>query len=120
MIVALSPAWGHNNHCGQTVNIHNPANGRSISAVVADTCPGCEQTKLDLSVGAYEALTGGLSLNPFNIDWYIPLLCPVLTVALLTWIGTSTRLVLLGAAVNHRACLEKNGGVNIKSASVWW
>ena len=43
--------------CGHTVWIQNPAKGITISAVIADNCPGCRNSEsLDLSVGAWEAL----------------------------------------------------------------
>ncbi|CZT52175.1 uncharacterized protein RSE6_13443 [Rhynchosporium secalis] len=68
-IVALGYGWGHNSYCGRRVNIRNPKNGRFIQAVVADTCPGCEKTKLDVSEGLYVALVGELGLDPLAIDW---------------------------------------------------
>lgn len=45
--------------------------GNEITATVADTCPGCDENHLDLSTGAFEALTGG-QLDPpgqFSIEW---------------------------------------------------
>ncbi|KAG4436495.1 hypothetical protein IFR05_008036 [Cadophora sp. M221] len=60
-IVALGPAWGRNTHCGATVHIRNPKNGRSLNAIVADT--------LDVSVGVYAALNGFVGLDPFPIEW---------------------------------------------------
>ncbi|KAH7370180.1 RlpA-like double-psi beta-barrel-protein domain-containing protein-containing protein [Rhexocercosporidium sp. MPI-PUGE-AT-0058] len=68
-IVALGPAWGHNTHCGARVTIRQRNNGRSVTAIVADTCPGCPQTKLDVSVGIYAALQGFVGLDPFPIEW---------------------------------------------------
>ncbi|KAH9207100.1 RlpA-like double-psi beta-barrel-protein domain-containing protein-containing protein [Leptodontidium sp. 2 PMI_412] len=69
-IVALGPAWGHNTHCGATVHIRNPKNGRSLKAIVADTCPQCARTKLDVSVGVYAALNGFVGLDPSPIEWH--------------------------------------------------
>jgi hypothetical protein len=37
----------------------NYGNGKSITAKVVDTCPGCDPDHLDLSVDAFKALTGG-------------------------------------------------------------
>lgn len=44
--------------------------GKTITATVADTCPSCDPNHLDLSTGAFKALTGG-QLDPpgeFNIQ----------------------------------------------------
>jgi len=43
--------------CGRKVVVTNTANGKTMSATVADTCPGCSYGSLDLS-------TGGASLPP--------------------------------------------------------
>ncbi|KAL2072008.1 hypothetical protein VTL71DRAFT_11351 [Oculimacula yallundae] len=69
-VVALGYPWGHNNHCGEKVRIWNPKTDRSVVATVADTCPGCEQTKLDVSVGVYQYLVAGpAGSNPIDIVW---------------------------------------------------
>ncbi|KAH7395448.1 hypothetical protein BKA64DRAFT_708844 [Cadophora sp. MPI-SDFR-AT-0126] len=68
-IVALGPAWGHNTNCGRTVSIRHKGTGRVTTAVVADTCPSCPQTKLDVSVGVYEYLNGFLALDLILIEW---------------------------------------------------
>ncbi len=43
------------------------------TATVADTCFACDPNDLDLSVAAFEALTGGgqagLDIGKFNIQW---------------------------------------------------
>lgn len=67
-------------HCGQTVNIKNTGGrdnnygtGKSITATVADTCPGCDPNDLDLSTSAFKALTSR-QLDPsgeFNIQWHL-------------------------------------------------
>ncbi|KAK0101794.1 hypothetical protein ONS95_006944 [Cadophora gregata] len=69
-IVALGPAWGHNNNCGRTVTIRHKGTGRVLTAVVADTCPSCPQTKLDVSTSVYEYLNGFLGLDLIPIDWH--------------------------------------------------
>lgn len=67
-IVAISQQapFKYNAHCGQTVTIKNTGGGdsnsgvgKSITATVADTCPECVPDHLDLSTGAFKALTGG-------------------------------------------------------------
>ncbi|BGP29342.1 hypothetical protein JCM10296v2_001081 [Rhodotorula toruloides] len=55
-------------HCGQKVQITNTANGQSIEATVADTCPGCQWGSIDLSVAAFKAL-GSLDSGVLPIQW---------------------------------------------------
>ncbi|BGP22130.1 expansin family protein [Rhodotorula toruloides] len=55
-------------HCGQKVHITNTANGQSIEATVADTCPACAWGSIDLSVAAFEAL-GSLDSGVLPIQW---------------------------------------------------
>ncbi|BGP00828.1 DPBB_1 domain-containing protein [Rhodotorula toruloides] len=55
-------------HCGQKVQITNTANGQSIEATVADTCPGCQFGAIDLSVAAFKAL-GSLDSGVLPIQW---------------------------------------------------
>ncbi|GAA6022708.1 hypothetical protein JCM8202_002746 [Rhodotorula sphaerocarpa] len=69
-IVALSYQIVDNGaHCGQQVYIKNKANGKHITATVADTCPGCDASHLDLSEGAFLAL-GELATGVLQIEWY--------------------------------------------------
>jgi hypothetical protein len=53
--------------------INNYGAGKSITAVIADTCPAdeCDPEHLDLSTGAFMALTGGMLDPPgkINIQW---------------------------------------------------
>lgn len=44
-------------HCGKWVVVTNTANGKSVRAQVADTCPGCAYGSLDLSVGAFDQVS---------------------------------------------------------------
>jgi expansin (peptidoglycan-binding protein) len=81
-LIAMSPEHGHNAHCGRMVTIknvgggiNNQGTGKTITAMVADTCPAaeCSMGHLDLSTGAFTTLTGG-SLDPpgkINIQWYV-------------------------------------------------
>lgn len=82
-IIALSPSWQGSGYppayCGRKIQITNDGGGQNnngkgkvIEATVADTCPGCASDDLDLSHGAFQALTGG-NLDPpgqFNIEWH--------------------------------------------------
>ena len=66
-------------YCGRTISVTNNGGGQvnngqgtTITVTVADTCPGCDENHLDLSEGAFEALTGG-NLDPpgeFDIVWH--------------------------------------------------
>ncbi|KAL8948447.1 MAG: hypothetical protein Q9222_005367 [Ikaeria aurantiellina] len=82
-IIALSPSWQGSGYppayCGRKIQITNDGGGQNnngkgkvVIATVADTCPGCGADDLDLSHGAFQALTGG-ALDPpgtFSIEWH--------------------------------------------------
>ncbi|KAL8899532.1 MAG: hypothetical protein Q9207_006158 [Kuettlingeria erythrocarpa] len=82
-IIALSPSWQGSGYppkyCGRKIEITNDGGGdnnndqgKVVVATVADTCPGCDSNHLDLSHGAFQALTGG-ALDPpgqFEIEWH--------------------------------------------------
>ncbi|GAA5899440.1 RlpA-like double-psi beta-barrel domain-containing protein [Sporobolomyces salmoneus] len=69
MIVALNaPQRSENSHCGQWVTIKNTQNGKTVSAKVADTCPGCSYGSLDLSMGAFAAI-GDYDQGVLPITW---------------------------------------------------
>lgn len=60
-IVSLNiPAWANGAHCGQTVKVADASTGKTVTVTVADECPTCGAGGIDLSVGAFEALTGAL------------------------------------------------------------
>ncbi|GAA5823201.1 hypothetical protein JCM5353_005117 [Sporobolomyces roseus] len=66
-IVAMSSSFGgYNSFCGRSVHISY--GGKSINAVVADTCPGCGSGSLDLSRGAFAAL-GSYDQGVLPISW---------------------------------------------------
>jgi len=81
-LIAMSPEHGHNAHCGRMVTIknvgggiNNQGTGKTITAMVVDTCPAneCNMGHLDLSTGAFTTLTGG-PLDPpgkINIQWCV-------------------------------------------------
>ncbi|MCJ1271477.1 hypothetical protein MMC22_011378, partial [Lobaria immixta] len=81
-IAAISTSWQGTGYppkyCDRKISITNQGGGqnnngvgKTITVTVADTCPGCDSNHLDLSHGAFQALTGG-NLDPpgqFNIKW---------------------------------------------------
>jgi hypothetical protein len=55
--------------CGRHVLIKNTANGKTVTALVADACPSCENSNsLDLSTGAFDAL-GSRDAGVLPIIW---------------------------------------------------
>ncbi|KAL8287007.1 hypothetical protein RQP46_004013 [Phenoliferia psychrophenolica] len=69
-IVALQSAFYSSAKCGKTVVITNTANGKSVTAKVADECPGCSSKySLDLSTGAFDAI-GDEDTGVLSITWY--------------------------------------------------
>ncbi|SNX85024.1 related to B2-aldehyde-forming enzyme [Melanopsichium pennsylvanicum] len=66
-IVAVNSAQMNDAMCGQKLWIN--ANGKTIEAVVADTCPTCGEGSLDLSVGAFEQLSN-LDAGEIPITWW--------------------------------------------------
>lgn len=67
-IVAVNSGMFDSSKCGQSVTVTNQNNGQSITATVADMCPGCGGTSLDLSTGAFQAL-GDMSAGVLPISW---------------------------------------------------
>ncbi|GAA6057911.1 hypothetical protein JCM3770_002200 [Rhodotorula araucariae] len=67
-VVAVNVAQMNSGLCGKSVKITNTANGKTITATVADTCPGCAGSSLDLSEGAFGAL-GEYSSGVLPISW---------------------------------------------------
>ena len=68
-IVAMNaPQVNGGEFCGRSVSIRNTANGKSMTATVADTCPGCGYGSLDLSTGAFGAL-GSYDQGVLPISW---------------------------------------------------
>jgi predicted RNA-binding Zn-ribbon protein involved in translation (DUF1610 family) len=63
MVVALA-----NPQCGRQIQIH-AANGKSCTATVVDTCPGCGGDQIDATPGVWQSL--GLDQNKgyVTIDW---------------------------------------------------
>ncbi|GAA6023688.1 hypothetical protein JCM11491_005273 [Sporobolomyces phaffii] len=69
-LVALNQAMVNSmgNKCNSYVTIRNSNNGKTVRAVVADTCPGCGWGSLDLSLGAFKAI-GDLNAGVLPITW---------------------------------------------------
>jgi hypothetical protein len=63
--------------CGKQVRITNVGSddgvggaGNSVTVIVADTCPGCPSAQsIDLSVGAWDVLTGDAAYGTIEIEW---------------------------------------------------
>ncbi|KAG8978260.1 hypothetical protein FRB94_014117 [Tulasnella sp. JGI-2019a] len=55
--------------CGKSIVVTNTANGKSVTAVVEDLCPGCAANSVDLSVGAFTAI-GDEATGVLPITWY--------------------------------------------------
>ncbi|GAA6010336.1 hypothetical protein JCM10207_005180 [Rhodosporidiobolus poonsookiae] len=70
-LVALpTKTYAGGKYCGQYVSITRLDTGDSIKALVADSCPTCENDNcLDLSWGAFTALGGTQSMGVFDIKW---------------------------------------------------
>jgi expansin (peptidoglycan-binding protein) len=52
------------------VTITNNKNGKTMTAVCADTCPGCAYGSLDMSSGLFAALgDGDFGQGVFPISW---------------------------------------------------
>ncbi|KAM0753881.1 barwin-like endoglucanase [Meredithblackwellia eburnea MCA 4105] len=70
LIVALQSQLYSQSYCGKTVVITNTANGKSVTATVADECPGCAtKYSLDLSTGAFDSI-GSADTGVLSISWY--------------------------------------------------
>ncbi|GAA5831357.1 hypothetical protein JCM11251_003996 [Rhodosporidiobolus azoricus] len=71
-LVALpTRTYAGGKYCGQTVTIKRMDSGKTITALVADSCPTCENDScLDLSVGAFQGLGGTVSEGVFDIQWW--------------------------------------------------
>ncbi|GAA6043126.1 hypothetical protein JCM8097_004329 [Rhodosporidiobolus ruineniae] len=72
LLVALpTVTYAGGSHCGQTVTIKRLDTGNTISALVADSCPTCDNNNcLDLSTGAFKALGGTDAMGVFDIEWW--------------------------------------------------
>ncbi|GAA5837080.1 hypothetical protein JCM9279_005579 [Rhodotorula babjevae] len=67
-VVAVNAAQMNSGWCGRKVTVTNKSNGKTITATVADTCPGCSYGSLDLSTGAFGAI-GSYDTGVLPIAW---------------------------------------------------
>jgi rare lipoprotein A (peptidoglycan hydrolase) len=58
-------------NCGKKVKLVNKANGNSIVATVADSCPSCQVNgNIDLSEKAFSTLAdGNMGLGILDVEW---------------------------------------------------
>ncbi|KAF8731150.1 hypothetical protein AX14_005089 [Amanita brunnescens Koide BX004] len=67
MIVALSmEEYGNGLHCGKQLKISY--NGKTILAMIQDSCPGCKPYDLDLSPAAFKALAP-IGAGRITVSW---------------------------------------------------
>jgi len=69
-LVAVQAQRMNSSLCGKRVLIENISNGKTVTAVVQDTCPGCQGdvNSLDLSHGAFDAIADE-ALGVVPIKW---------------------------------------------------
>jgi hypothetical protein len=69
-VIAVSYDQNPDSQCGKTVQITNNNNGNTQTAIVADTCPGCSYSDIDLSVGLAAALDSNYEEDGvFPVTW---------------------------------------------------
>ncbi|KAF5392219.1 hypothetical protein D9757_001424 [Collybiopsis confluens] len=69
LIVAMDSAVYNQDICGKSVTITNTANGKSVTAVVADECPTCNNAQsIDLSLATFVTI-GEVSTGLLDITW---------------------------------------------------
>ncbi|KAL9548871.1 hypothetical protein MBANPS3_005472 [Mucor bainieri] len=60
----------HNPQCGKSIRVTNPANGKSVTVKIVDTCPPCSSGDVDLSPKAFAAIADmDLGRIPIKWDW---------------------------------------------------
>ncbi|CEP07985.1 hypothetical protein [Parasitella parasitica] len=57
-----------NPQCGKKIKVTNPANGKSVTVKIVDTCPPCSSGDVDLSPSAFSAIAD-MSLGRIPIKW---------------------------------------------------
>jgi hypothetical protein len=64
-----SARYQASNLCGKGIEIINNANGKKVSATVADECPTCDNANsVDMSLACFEALAD-LNVGLLDITW---------------------------------------------------
>ncbi|KAF4634784.1 hypothetical protein G7Y89_g3303 [Cudoniella acicularis] len=77
MIVAIATDYmSQGGMCGRQIQITNVGSddgvggaGNTATATIADTCPSCDDGHVDMSVGVWNAVTGGAAWGTVNIEW---------------------------------------------------
>ncbi|EUC59060.1 rare lipoprotein A-like double-psi beta-barrel protein [Rhizoctonia solani AG-3 Rhs1AP] len=70
MILALPMSvYSGGKYCGKMVKITNPSNGKTCTAKVADSCPGCGPRDLDVSPRVFEKISKSLDDGVATINW---------------------------------------------------
>lgn len=54
--------------CNRRIKVTNPANGKSVTVKIVDTCPPCSSGDVDLSPKAFAAIAD-MSLGRIPIKW---------------------------------------------------
>lgn len=72
-IVAVSAIVMNSALCGKTITLTNTKNGKTVNAVIADTCPGCGDggASIDCSTGTFDALADE-SDGTFPVTFTLP------------------------------------------------
>ncbi|KAI8330746.1 RlpA-like double-psi beta-barrel-protein domain-containing protein-containing protein [Chlamydoabsidia padenii] len=67
LVVALSEElMDGGKSCGKQIKITTPSG--SVTATVVDTCPGCDQGSVDLSIAAFKKI-GDIDAGRISIKW---------------------------------------------------
>ncbi|OXV12171.1 hypothetical protein Egran_00068 [Elaphomyces granulatus] len=80
IIAAISNSWMHfespSPYCGRQIEVKNVGSddqvggaGKTLTVTVADTCPSCGPDDVDLSIGAWNSLTGNAEYGTFDAQW---------------------------------------------------
>ncbi len=79
-VAALGNSWMQGQykgpHCGRQIEVTNVGSNYSVGGVgntiivtVQDTCESCDESHVDFSVGAWNALTDGGDPSIFRVKW---------------------------------------------------
>ncbi|CUA70641.1 hypothetical protein RSOLAG22IIIB_04235 [Rhizoctonia solani] len=72
MIVALPMSvYSGGKYCGKTVKITNTSNGKTCTAKIVDSCPGCGPGDLDVSPSVFKKISKSLDDGVATINWDI-------------------------------------------------
>ena len=79
-IAAISNYWMQSKspgpYCGRQIQATNTGSndgvggkGNTVTVMVEDTCPSCDENHVDFSVGAWNALTNNAPFGTIDITW---------------------------------------------------